>query len=181
MRCNPSSGEPVPRLTSYISRGAELIHIDQFIFGIQFSRYRTAISLREIAVEAPLRGSSPVYPADSHQPSGTRNLRSCSLIAYAIINKSGSRLLFHTVSSIVPSAVQVLTVVFGMRTGVAPARIATRQICFTYIRHSHEMLRISDWSRPEALRALSAPGDEIHLPVNQFPVRCLSSPGVPDF
>ena len=43
------------------------------------------------------------------------------------INKSGSRLLFHTVSSIVPSAVQVLTVVFGMRTGVAPARIATRQ------------------------------------------------------
>ena len=44
------------------------------------------------------------------------------------INKSGSHLLFHTVSSIVPSAVQVLTVVFGMRTGVAPARIATRQI-----------------------------------------------------
>ena len=44
------------------------------------------------------------------------------------INKSGSHLLFHTVSSIVPSAVQVLTVVFGMRTGVTPARIATGQI-----------------------------------------------------
>ena len=41
--------------------------------------------------------------------------------------KSGSRLFFHTVASIVPSAVQVLTVVFGMRTGVTPARIATRQ------------------------------------------------------
>ena len=64
----------------------------------------------------------------SHQGPGTIS-RSCSLIAHAIycINKSGSRLLFHTVSSIVPSAVQVLTVVFGMRTGVAPARIATRQ------------------------------------------------------
>ena len=97
------------------------------------------------------------------------------------INKSGSRLLFHTVSSIVPSAVQVLTVVFGMRTGVAPARIATRQILLYRIRHSHEMLRISDWSRPEALRALSAPADGSHLPVNQSPVRCLPSPGVPDF
>ena len=70
-------------------------------------------------------------PRLSHQPSGTRNNftllishRSCDIW---FINKSGSRLLFHTVSSIVPSAVQVLTVVFGMRTGVAPARIATRQ------------------------------------------------------
>ena len=51
--------------------------------------------------------------------------RSCSVV---FINKSGSHLLFHTVSSIVPSAVQVLTVVFGMRTGVTPARIATGQI-----------------------------------------------------
>ena len=44
------------------------------------------------------------------------------------IKKSGTRLFFHTVSSIVPSAVQVLTVVFGMGTGVAPARIGTRLI-----------------------------------------------------
>ena len=44
------------------------------------------------------------------------------------IKMSGTRLFFHTVSSIVPSAVQVLTVVFGMGTGVAPARIGTRQI-----------------------------------------------------
>ena len=41
--------------------------------------------------------------------------------------KSGSRLFFHTVASIVPSAVQGLTVVFGMGTGISPARIATRQ------------------------------------------------------
>ena len=40
---------------------------------------------------------------------------------------SGSRLLFHAVSSIVPSAARIFTVVFGMGTGVASARIATRQ------------------------------------------------------
>ena len=42
--------------------------------------------------------------------------------------KSGSHLLSHTVSSIVPSADQVLTIVFGMCTGVTPDRIATRSI-----------------------------------------------------
>ena len=39
--------------------------------------------------------------------------------------QSGSHLLSHTVSSIVSSAAQVLTIVFGMRTGVSPGRIAT--------------------------------------------------------
>ena len=39
--------------------------------------------------------------------------------------KSGSHLLSHAVSSIVPSAVWVLTIVFGMGTGVSPRRIAT--------------------------------------------------------
>ena len=42
--------------------------------------------------------------------------------------KTGSHLLSHTVSSIVPSAGQVLTIVFGMCTGVSPDRIATRSI-----------------------------------------------------
>ena len=41
---------------------------------------------------------------------------------------SGSHLLSHIVSNIVPSAVQVLTIVFGMRTGVSPGRIATGNI-----------------------------------------------------
>ena len=41
---------------------------------------------------------------------------------------SGSHLLSHAVARIVPSAVKVLTVVFGMGTGVSPSRIATRQI-----------------------------------------------------
>ena len=40
--------------------------------------------------------------------------------------QSGSHLLSHAVSSIVPSAAWVLTIVFGMGTGVSPRRIATR-------------------------------------------------------
>ena len=38
---------------------------------------------------------------------------------------SGSHLLSHAVSSIVSSAASVLTIVFGMGTGVSPKRIAT--------------------------------------------------------
>ena len=41
---------------------------------------------------------------------------------------SGSHLLSHTVSSAVPSASWVLTVVFGMGTGVSPKRIDARNI-----------------------------------------------------
>ena len=40
--------------------------------------------------------------------------------------ESGSHLLSHAVSSIVPSAAWGLTIVFGMGTGVSPGRIATR-------------------------------------------------------
>ena len=42
--------------------------------------------------------------------------------------KSGSHLLSHTVSSIVPSAAYVLTIVFGMGTGVSRKRITTGNI-----------------------------------------------------
>ena len=42
-----------------------------------------------------------------------------------LLKEPGSHLLSHAVSSIVPSAAQVLTIVFGMGTGVAPERIAT--------------------------------------------------------
>ena len=41
------------------------------------------------------------------------------------LSKPGSHLLSHAVSSIVSSAVWVLTIVFGMGTGVSPSRIAT--------------------------------------------------------
>ena len=43
--------------------------------------------------------------------------------------KFGGHLLSHTVSSAVPSAVQVLTIVFEMGTGVTPERIATKTFC----------------------------------------------------
>ena len=43
----------------------------------------------------------------------------------ALKRDAGSHLLSHAVSSVVPSAAQALTVVFGMGTGVSPARIAT--------------------------------------------------------
>ena len=42
--------------------------------------------------------------------------------------KVGTHLLSHTVASIVPSAAQVLTIVFGMGTGVSPERISTNYI-----------------------------------------------------
>ena len=47
-----------------------------------------------------------------------------SQLSYTPI-QSGSHLLSHAVSSIVPSAAWVLTIVFGMGTGVTPKRIAT--------------------------------------------------------
>ena len=42
-----------------------------------------------------------------------------------LYKESGSHLLSHAVSSIVPSAAWGLTIVFGMGTGVSPRRIAT--------------------------------------------------------
>ena len=53
--------------------------------------------------------------------------------ALQILNKlSGSHLSSHAVSSIVFSAAQVLTNVFGMGTGVTPVRIATGNL-FDYL------------------------------------------------
>ena len=49
------------------------------------------------------------------------------------LSGSGSHLLSHTVSSIVPSAAYVLTIVFGMRTGVSRKRIATRSFVINYL------------------------------------------------
>ena len=47
----------------------------------------------------------------------------------------GSHLLSHTVSSAVPSASQVLTIVFGMGTGVSPGRIATEKLVLSEVLH----------------------------------------------
>ena len=54
---------------------------------------------------------------------------------------SGSRLLSHTVSSAVPSAVYGLTFVFGMGTGVSHRRIATRN--FRYLLGNSTVKHIS--------------------------------------
>ena len=56
----------------------------------------------------------------------TYHLRYKSIYNLNLFYKSGSHLSSHTVASIVLSAASVLTVVFGMGTGVTPKRIATR-------------------------------------------------------
>ena len=67
-------------------------------------------------------GLSGLEPPTSRL-SGVRSNR----LSYKPI-ESGIHLLSHAVSSIVPSADQVLTVVFGMGTGVSHERIDTRNI-----------------------------------------------------
>ena len=69
---------------------------------------------------APLMGLSGLEPPTSRL-SGVRSNR----LSYKPIH-SGIHLLSHTVSSVVSSAAKVLTIVFGMRTGVSPRRIDTR-------------------------------------------------------
>ena len=80
------------------------------------------------------------YPNFIKIPSGeyeirTRDLllarQALSQLSYTPI-ESGSHLLSHAVSSIVPSAAQVLTIVFGMGTGVSPERIATGNILSSF-------------------------------------------------
>ena len=68
-------------------------------------------------------GLSGLEPPTSRL-SGVRSNR----LSYKPI-KSGIHLLSHAVSSIVSSAVWVLTIVFGMGTGVTPRRIDTRYLC----------------------------------------------------
>ena len=52
-----------------------------------------------------------------------------------IFKEPGSHLLSHAVSSIVPSASWVLTIVFGMGTGVSPGRIATEKLVLSEVLH----------------------------------------------
>ena len=69
--------------------------------------------------------------AHRHQKTASRALALHALEVSsetAFLFKFGGHLLSHTVSSAVPSAVQVFTIVFGMGTGVAPERIATKKL-----------------------------------------------------
>ena len=76
------------------------------------------------APSAYAMGLSGLEPPTSRL-SGVRSNRLSYKPAFFFF-KSGIHLLFHTVSSIVPSAAYVLTVVFGMGTGVPHKRINTR-------------------------------------------------------
>ena len=73
------------------------------------------------------------YVFEAYASSGDKGIRTLDpLLARQVLSQlsytpryPGGLLLSHTVSSAVPSAVQALTFVFGMRTGVSPERIAT--------------------------------------------------------
>ena len=82
---------------------------------MQFSRYNSGCNRIQV-------GLSGLEPPTSRL-SGVRSNR----LSYKPI-ESGIHLLSHAVSNIVPSAAYVLTVVFGMGTGVSPKRITTRKV-----------------------------------------------------
>ena len=90
------------------------------------------ISISQSLVALPfwVMGLSGLEPPTSRLSGVRSNRLSYKPNQNNLIFKSGSHLLSHTVSSIVSSAVWVLTIVFGMCTGVSPKRIATR-IVFT--------------------------------------------------
>ena len=77
---------------------------------------------------------------------------------------SGGHLLSHAVSSIVPSAVQVLTVVFGMGTGVSPARIAARSSSHPLITQQRDTFPYFFFLRKEVIQ----PHLPIRLPCYDF-------------
>ena len=82
---------------------------------------------------------------------------------------SGSHLLSHVVSNIVPSAARVLTVVFGMGTGVSPGRIATgifSLLLSVLSSHLADQQQYSPYFFPAALRRfLRKEVTQPHLPV----------------
>ena len=85
-----------------------------------------SISQSLVALPFQVMGLSGLEPPTSRL-SGVRSNR----LSYKPI-ESGIHLLSHAVSSIVPSAAYVLTVVFGMGTGVSHKRIDTRILCFQF-------------------------------------------------
>ena len=107
------------------------VHIDCFI-----SHQKTQNFLNSLTT-----GKSSVYLNSSSLCNGWYTFRTsmfkrsvrlglCKRLSHTSFSfcNSGSHLLSHIVSNIVSSAAQVLTIVFGMRTGVSPERIATGSI-----------------------------------------------------
>ena len=82
-----------------------------------------------------LRGSGsfkPVGLSGLEPPTSRLSGVRSNQLSYKPSYNSGSHLLSHTVSSAVPSAAWVLTIVFGMGTGVSPKRIATRNFVIQF-------------------------------------------------
>ena len=97
----------------------------------QYSVFKVRKST-DVRFRSPFRfhpvGLSGLEPPTSRL-SGVRSNR----LSYKPFFESGSHLLSHAVPSIVPSAAQVLTIVFGMRTGVSPERIATGNLSLSFL------------------------------------------------
>ena len=81
------------------------------------------------------------FSSDPSVSSRSASKTSCVELKY--IKMSGSHLLSHAVARIVPSAVKVFTVVFGMGTGVSPSRITTGQIYHLFLNLDLLFLRSS--------------------------------------
>ena len=109
-RCSPNWATP-PWMRAFPLSRRSLIHLCSVFISISQSL---------LALPFWVMGLSGLEPPTSRL-SGVRSNR----LSYKPI-ESGIHLLSHAVSSIVPSADQVLTVVFGMGTGVSPDRIDTR-------------------------------------------------------
>ena len=75
-----------------------------------------------------------------YSPNGDKGIRTLDpLLARQVLSQLsytpkgfGSHLSSHAVTGIVFSAAQVLTIVFGMGTGVSPARIATKNFIIKF-------------------------------------------------
>ena len=85
--------------------------------------FNLPVGLNQTYMSFKPMGLSGLEPPTSRL-SGVRS----NQLSYKPSYNSGSHLLSHTVSSAVPSAAWVLTIVFGMGTGVSPKRIATRNL-----------------------------------------------------
>ena len=104
------------------------------------SSYKTAALYASKAAKANGKESYYVYTVEVPKLTDDNHVFSCKAVNASVVERVekesnqlsykpicfGSHLLSHAVSSIVSSAVLVLTVVFGMRTGVSPRRIATK-------------------------------------------------------
>ena len=88
----------------------------------------SAIQIQKLSFYTWITGKTSLskqrFPADTGYTFRCRSIFIGSF-PWTFFKGSGSHLLSHAVSSIVSSAASVLTIVFGMGTGVSPKRIAT--------------------------------------------------------